>query len=164
MDDLDPASTPRQLAPAPVSERQAAAGSGLTLHWRSLSDGIILALLVGGPCLLAAEGLHNRAGRLWLLPVVIGAVGFLVAGGIAGRHRRRPTGAVSQGVAVALPVAVLLVLVDLLYRVITRRPVTGHFLAGLLAAVVGAMVVGAVGALLGRWSYLARIRRRRPQN
>lgn|GEM_PF-3704661 len=60
------------------------------MHWRSLSDGLIFALVVGGICLLAAEGLHHRAGNLWLIPVVVGAVGFPAAEGIARLHRRRP--------------------------------------------------------------------------
>ncbi len=161
LDSGDDLRAPSDLMPAPAPDQPVVASSRLTLHWRSLSDGLILALVVGGPCLLAAEGLHDRAGRIWLLPVAIAGVGFLLAGGVAGRHRRRPVGALVQGVAVAVPVAVLLFLIDLLYRVIGRRPITGHVLGTLLATVVGAVVASAIGALFGRWFYLSRLRQRR---
>jgi lysylphosphatidylglycerol synthetase-like protein (DUF2156 family) len=146
---------PADLAPAPVAR------SPFNLHWRSLSDGLIFALVIGGPCLLATEGLHDRVGKVWVVPLVIAALGFLVAGAIAGRHRRRPGGAALQGIAVALPVAVLLVLTDLLYRLISGRPIDGHVAALLVGAIVGAVLLAIVGALCGRGLYLRRVHQRR---
>lgn len=153
--------TPPLPPPTPEVVEAAPGSTRLSIHWHSLSDGLIFALVVGGPCLLAIEGLRHREGKLWLIPLVLAAVGFLIAGGIAGRHRRRPIGAILQGVAVALPVVVLLVLTDLLYRIIGHQPINPHVLATLLASIVGAVVVAAIGALGGRWLYLSGKRRRR---
>ena len=130
------------------------------LHWRSLSDGLLVALLVCGPSLLATEGLRHRVGRTWLIPAVIGVVGMAVAGAVAGRHRRRPTGALLQGLAVGLPVSVLLVLADVLYRLISNNPISGRTAAAWVGALVGAVVVACLGALVGRAVYLRRWRQR----
>ncbi len=130
------------------------------LHWRSLSDGLLVALLVCGPALLATEGLRHRVGRTWLIPAVIGIIGMGVAGAVAGRHRRRPTGALLQGLAVGLPVSILLVLADVLYRLISNNPLSGRTAAAWVGAVAGAVVVACLGALVGRAVYLRRWRQR----
>lgn len=130
------------------------------IHWHSLSDGLLLGFLVCGPCLLAVEGLRHRVGRLWLLPAVIGLVGMVIAGAVAGRHRRRPAGALLQGLAVALPVSVVLVLADVLYRAIGTTGISHKTLLTWVAAVVGSVVLAGIGSLIGRSMYLHRWRQR----
>ena len=130
------------------------------IHWRSLSDGLLVALLVCGPSLLAVEGLRHRVGRVWLVPAVIGIIGMLVAGGVAGRHRRRPAGALIQGVAVSAPVALLLVLADILYRLISNNPIVGSTAVTLAGSFGGAIVVACLGSLTGRALYLRKWRER----
>jgi hypothetical protein len=131
------------------------------LHWRSLSDGLLVAFIIAGPSMLAAVDLRGRAGRAWLIPIVTAGIGFLVGGGIAGRHRRLPSGAVAQGVAVGLPSSVTLVLADLLYRLIVRQSVDGAVIGYWFAGIVGAVVLSVVGGLIGRWLFLRSVRRRR---
>lgn len=131
-----------------------------TLHWRSLSDGLLVALLICGPSLLAVEGLRHRVGRVWLVPAVIGILGMLLAGAVAGRHRRRPSGALLQGLAVGLPVSVLLILADVLYRLISNNPISAKTVGAWAGAVVGATAVACAGGLIGRALYLRRWRAR----
>lgn len=136
-------------------------GGPQVLHWRSLSDGLLVAFIVAGPSMLAVVDLRGRAGRAWLLPAVIAGVGLLVGGGIAGRHRRLSSGAVAQGAATGLPVSVTLVLADLLYRLVVGQPIKASVGGYWLAGIVGAVVLSVVGGLIGRWLFLRSVRRRR---
>jgi hypothetical protein len=75
-------------------------------HWRALSDGFGVTLLIVGPTSLFAElwrgaPIIDQGYFLWLLPAAIMTIGFYMGGGIAGRFRRTQRGAMTQGLLVA---------------------------------------------------------------
>jgi multisubunit Na+/H+ antiporter MnhB subunit len=133
-------------------------GSGRTFHWRSLSDAVLFTLVIAGPTMLWEEVWRGRPmidqeGNLWMLPAVIVIAAYFFGGAIAGRHRRRPGGALIQAGALAISTSLMLIIAD-----IGRRLVLGQNLrlavAGLWLAAVGAtIVIAALGALFGRWVY-----------
>jgi multisubunit Na+/H+ antiporter MnhB subunit len=101
----------------------------------------------------------DQDGYLWMLPTVIVVAAYFFGGAIAGRHRRRPSGALIQAGALAVSTSLMLIIAD-----IGRRLILGQSLplavAGLwLAAFVATIVIAVLGALFGRWVY--RMRRTR---
>jgi multisubunit Na+/H+ antiporter MnhB subunit len=118
----------------------------------------LFTLVIAGPTLWWEEAWRGRpmidqTGDLWVLPTVIVALAFFLGGAIAGRHRRRPAGALVQGVALALPTSVLLVVVDIARRSALHRGQSVGVAELWLAAIGGTVGIAALGALFGRWLY-----------
>jgi hypothetical protein len=150
---------------APVDE-SLPPGGRQTLHYRSLSDAYLFTLVVSVPVLLWEEmwrgqPMIDQPGALWLLPTAITVAAFFIGGSIAGRHRRRRTGALVQAIALAVPVSLLLIIADVGRRLDLHRgftlPVAGLWLYALL----GTVVISSLGALNGRRRYLKKRARRK---
>lgn len=141
-------------------------GGHQALHYRSLSDAYLFTLVVSVPTLLWAEmwrgqPMIDQPGHLWLLPMVITVAAFFIGGAIAGRHRRRRTGALVQAIALAVPVSLLLIVADIGRRLDLHRgftlPVAGLWLYSL----VGTVAISGLGALYGRRRYVKKRARRK---
>ncbi len=135
------------------------------LHYRSLSNGLIVALVVSAPPLLIEANWHGTPlYRTTQGQVALGvaALGFLAGGAVAGRHRRRVEGALLQGLAVAV-LAETCLLVAAVFRLAVLHRGLPH------PSTVGWTVLGAVllaglacaGGLAGRAAYLRSRRKRR---
>jgi hypothetical protein len=120
------------------------------LHWRSLSDGVLVSFLIAGTTLFAGFVLHDQHERVWVVMLPIAAVGFLLGGAIAGRHRRTSRGAVSQGVACGLLTTTVIVMADAIRRAVLGHPVSYRTPDLWLGIEVGSVIVAVVGALIGR--------------
>jgi uncharacterized membrane protein YoaK (UPF0700 family) len=103
----------------------------------------------------------DQPGDLWLVPAVITVAAFFIGGAIAGRHRRRRTGALIQGVALAVPVSLLLIIADIGRRLDLHRPFTLPVAGLWLYALLGTVVISSLGALYGRRRYLKKRARRK---
>ena len=101
----------------------------------------------------------DQPGDLWIVPTVIVIATFLVGDAIAGRLHQRPIGAVLHALALAVPVAVVLILVDIARRLIIHDPRYVPVVDLWIDALVAAIVLAGAGALIGRW-----IHRRRPRS
>jgi hypothetical protein len=162
------------LAPPPGSEsgvievvdgdrshtRPAPPGEAARLHWRSLSEGILVGYLTAAPVLFACFILRDQREGIWIVLLPIAGAGFLIGGAIAGRHRRLARGAMRQGEICGLLTATVIVVANAI-----RAVVLGHGISPLTVllwlSVEGAAVfVAAVGARIGRRRYL-RSRRRK---
>ena len=139
-------------------------GRRRTIHWHSLRDAVLLTLLVAGPTMWWEEVWRGRPmidqpGSLWLVPAAIVTVTYFVSGVIAGRHRRRPGGALIQGVFLALSTSSIFVIVDVIRRVMVGKNQSVAVADLWLAAMGATVVVAGLGALSGRWLHI----RRRPR-
>jgi hypothetical protein len=124
-------------------------------HWRSLSDGLMVTLIVVGPSFLFEElwrgrPLIDQNGYLWLVPGAIMAIGFYIGGLIAGRHRRSASGAFNQGLLVSGLTLALIFLADMIRRVVLSQDLTIEIFGLWLAAAAGGLLVGGLGGLSGR--------------
>lgn len=133
-----------------------------TIHLHSLGDAILFTLAVAVPTMTWAEAWRGRPmidqkGDLWVIPTVIVIVAYFVGGAIAGRHRRRPSGAVAQGVALAVTTSVIMVVADLVRRVVVGKPQSAAVAGLWLVAIGGTVVIAATGAMAGRWLYTQRL-------
>jgi hypothetical protein len=140
--------------------------SAQRLHYRALSDAFLFTLVISGPVLLWEElwrgvPMIDQPGDLWLVPAVITVAAFFIGGAIAGRHRRRRTGALIQGVALAVPVSLLLIIADIGRRLDLHRPFTLPVAGLWLYALVGTVVISSLGSLYGRRRYLKKRARRK---
>jgi hypothetical protein len=141
-------------------------GGHQALHYRSLSDAYLFTLVISVPVLLWAEmwrgqPMIDQPGHLWLVPTVITVGVFFVGGAIAGRHRRRRTGALIQATALAVPVSLLLIIADIGRRLDLHRGFTLPVAGLWLYALVGTVVISSLGALYGRRKYLKKRARRK---
>jgi hypothetical protein len=156
-DGWDPASRKRDGPPP---------GGRQTLHYRSLSDAFLFTLAISVPALLWAEmwrgqPMIDQPGHLWLAPTAITVLAFFIGGFIAGRHRRRRTGALAQGIALAVPVSLLLIIADIGRRLDLHRGFTLPVAGLWLYALVGTIVISSLGSLYGRRKYQKKRARRR---
>jgi hypothetical protein len=131
------------------------------IHWHSLGDAILFTLLIAGPTMLWEEvwrgqPMIDQKGHLWMVPTVIVTATYFVGGAIAGRHRRRPFGALVQGVALAVPTSLVLVIADLARRLVLRKDIPVGVAGLWLAAIGGTIVIAVLGAWFGRWLYIKR--------
>jgi hypothetical protein len=140
--------------------RPPAPGVPARLHWRSLSDGILVCFLTAAPALFAAFVLRDQREPVWIILLLIAAGGFLVGGAVAGRHRRLARGAMSQGAMCGLLAATVIVIANAVRTVMLGHGLSPRTLALWLGVEVAAVVVAAVGARIGRRLYL-RSRRRK---
>jgi multisubunit Na+/H+ antiporter MnhB subunit len=101
----------------------------------------------------------DQQGDLWVVPTVIVIVTYFIGGSIAGRHRRKPRGAVVQGIALAVSTSLVLVIADIPRRLALGKGLPLNVIGLWLGAVAGTVVVATLGALFGRWLYRARRRR-----
>jgi uncharacterized membrane protein len=136
-------------------------GRRRTIHWRSLGDAVVLTLLVAGPTMLWEEmgqgrPMIDQPGSLWLVPAAIVTITYFVGGAIAGRHRRRPRGALIQGVALAVSTSSIFVIVDVVRRVMLGNNQSVAVAELWLAAVGATVAVAGLGAVSGRWLYIRR--------
>jgi hypothetical protein len=141
-------------------------GAGQALHYRSLSDAYLFTLVISVPTLLWAElwrgqPMIDQPGHLWVVPMVITVAAFFIGGVIAGRHRRRRTGALVQAVALAVPVSLLLIVADVGRRLDLHRGFTLSVAGLWLYALVGTLAISSLGALYGRRKYLKKRARRK---
>jgi hypothetical protein len=148
------------MDPAPTLSATAAPGSPQRLHWRSLSDGLLISYVVGGPTIFASLILHDQKESGWSAPLILAGLGFVIGGAVAGRHRRTPKGAFYQGAALGLLTATVILFADVIRRLVLSKGVHAHTVAVLVGIEVGSIVAATVGALIGRWWYL-RTRRRK---
>lgn len=128
------------------------------IHWRSLSDAILFTLVIAGPALLWEEIWHgqpmiDQKGYLWVVPTIIVVATYFLGGAIAGRHRHRSVGALIQGIALAIPASLVLVIADLARRLILSKGIPIVIVGLWLAAIAGTVVIAVLGALFGRWLY-----------
>jgi hypothetical protein len=142
-------------------------GDRQRFQFRPLSDALLFTFVIAGPTSLweslwRGRPMIDQPGNLWIVPTVIVVVTFLVGGGIAGRLRQRPEGAVVQALALAVPVAVVLILADLARRLIINIPLFVPVIELWIDALVSAIVLATVGALTGRWLHRRRQRRTSP--
>ena len=149
----------------PESKRIPPGGSPL-IHWRSLSDAILFTLIVVGPTMLWEEmwrgqPMIDQSGDLWVAPAVIAGLAYFVGGSIAGRHRRRPSGAVIQGVALAVPTSIVLIIADVGRRIVLSKGLSLQVVGLWFGAIVATIVIATLGALFGRWAYIRSRRRRK---
>lgn len=86
--------------------------------------------------------------------LLIAAVGLLVGGGIAGRHRRMPKGAATQGVVVGLLTASVIVIADIIRHAALGKGFSAHTVGLWLGVEVGALLIATLGGLMGRFRYL----------
>ncbi|HEX3794005.1 MAG TPA: hypothetical protein VHV57_05865 [Acidimicrobiales bacterium] len=124
-------------------------------HWRSLSDGFLVSLIVVGPTFLVEEmwggkPLIDRSGAVWVIPAAIMALGFFAGGRVAGRHRRNAKGAFNQGVLVAALTMPLIFIADLVRRAVLSQSITVEVLAIWVGALAAATLVGGLGGISGR--------------
>jgi hypothetical protein len=131
------------------------------IHWHSLSDAILFTLVIAGPTMLWEEvwrgqPMIDQQSNLWMVPAVIVTATYFAGGAIAGRHRRRPWGAMVQGMALAIPTSVILVIVDLARRLVLGKGLPLGVVGLWLAAIAGTVVIAVLGALFGRWLYRMR--------
>jgi ABC-type antimicrobial peptide transport system permease subunit len=84
----------------------------------------------------------------------------VVAGGVAGRHRRTRKGALAQGCAVGLLLATAVITATALRYLVLGASVSASTGQVWIAAAVTAVIAAAAGGLLGRRAYL-RSRRRK---
>ncbi len=134
------------------------------LRWRSLSDGILVSFLVAGPSLLAAFILRDQRQKAWVALLGLAALGYLLGGAVAGRHRRAARGAVAQGVVCGLLTTTVIVIADVIRTAVLRHGISTHTLELWAGVEVGAMVVAAVGALIGRRLFIrSRVRKLSPK-
>ncbi|MGH9098339.1 MAG: hypothetical protein ACRDWB_13060 [Acidimicrobiales bacterium] len=141
-------------------------GGHQALHYRSLSDAYLFTLIISVPVLLWAEmwrgqPMIDQPGHLWLVPTVITVGVFFIGGAIAGRHRRRRTGALVQAIALAVPVSLLLIIADIGRRLDLHRGFTLPVAGLWLYALVGTVIISSLGALYGRRRYLKKRARRK---
>ena len=141
-------------------------GGSQVIHWRSLSDAMLFTLIIAGPTMLWEEmwrgkPMIDQSGDLWVVPAVIVGLAYFLGGAIAGRHRRRRTGAIVQGFALAIPTSLVLIIADIGRRIVLRNGLSlkvGGLWLGTIAATI---VVASIGALFGRWAYIHWRRRRK---
>jgi multisubunit Na+/H+ antiporter MnhB subunit len=150
---------PVAQAPNGMSDESMPPGAKQTIHWRSLSDAILFTLIIAGPTMLWEEmwrgqPMIDQKGDLWVVPTVIVVATYFVGGAIAGRHRRRPVGALIQGVALAVPTSLILVIADLARRLVLSKDIAIAIVGLWLAAIAGTVVIAVLGALFGRWLYV----------
>jgi hypothetical protein len=143
-----------------------APGAGQLLHYRALSDAFLFTLVVSVPTLLWEElwrgqPMIDQPGHLWLAPAVITVAAFFIGGYIAGRHRRRRTGALLQAAALAVPVSLLLIIADIGRRLDLHRGFTLPVAGLWLYALVGTVAISSLGALYGRRRYLKKRARKK---
>jgi uncharacterized membrane protein len=136
-------------------------GRRRTIHWHSLSDAIVLTLVVAGPTMLWEEvgqgrPMIDQPGSLWLVPAAIVTVTYFLGGAIAGRHRRRPGGALIQSLALAVSTSSIFVVVDIVRRVMLGNNQSVAVAELWLTAMGATVVVAGIGALSGRWLYIRR--------
>jgi hypothetical protein len=129
-------------------------GKPLLLHWRSLSDGLLVAFVIVAPSLFAGLVLRDQRVKSWSALLLITAVGLLIGGAIAGRHRRAGKGAITQGVAVGLLTTGLTLVASIIRTLVLNKGVTGKTVGLWLGVEVGAIIVAAIGGLIGRRLYL----------
>jgi hypothetical protein len=120
------------------------------LHWRSLSDGLLVSLVICGPTLFASLILRDQHEQRWALPLLVAAVGFLVGGAIAGRHRRLRRGSMAQGVALGLMIATAILLANLVRTLVLAKGVTFSTASLWVAVEFGSVLLASIGALIGR--------------
>jgi multisubunit Na+/H+ antiporter MnhB subunit len=150
---------PVARVPNGMSDESMPPGAKQTIHWRSLSDAILITLVIAGPTMLWEEmwrgqPMIDQKGNLWIVPTVIVVATYFLGGAIAGRHRRRPVGALIQGVALAIPTSLVLVIADLARRLVLSKNVPIVIVGLWLAAIAGTVVIAVLGALVGRWLYV----------
>jgi O-antigen/teichoic acid export membrane protein len=143
----------------PSLESATPPGGHRTIHYRSLSDALLVTLIFSVPVLLWEEMWHgqpmiDQPGHLWLVPTVITVAAFFIGGMTAGRHRRQRTGAIVQAIALAIPVSLLLIVADVGRRLDLHRGFTLPVAALWLYALVGTAVISSLGALYGRRRYV----------
>jgi hypothetical protein len=113
-----------------------------------------LTLVVAIPTMIWAEAWQGRpiidqTGDLWVIPTVIVSVAYFVGGAIAGRHRRRPSGAVAQGVALAVTTSLIMVIADLVRRIMVGTHQSAAVADLWLLAIGGTVEIAAMGAIFG---------------
>ena len=124
-------------------------------HWRSLSDGFLVTLIIIGPTFLFEElwrgqPLIDRGGFLWVIPAAIMGIGFFLGGMISGRHRRMTIDAFKQGLLVAALALPLLFIADLIRRFILGKGLPLNVLGIWAAAVAVVLLVSGLGGINGR--------------
>jgi multisubunit Na+/H+ antiporter MnhB subunit len=98
----------------------------------------------------------DQKGNLWMVPAVIVTATYFAGGAIAGRHRRRPWGALVQGVVLAVSTSVILVIVDFVRRLVLGKGLPMGVVGLWVAAIAGTVVIAVLGALFGRRLYRMR--------
>src|ERR1700728_3630776 len=157
------ASDAGDLEPVELGHSQAGPASPSTparLHWRSLSDGILVCYLTAAPALFAAFILRDQRERVWTLLLLIALAGFLVGGAVAGRHRRLSRAAMVQGEVCGLLTATVIVVANAIRTAVLGHGTSPRTLVLWLSVEVASVFVAAVGGRIGRRLYL-RSRRRK---
>lgn len=155
-----------EIAPGTSEKDRLPPGGSQLVHWRSLSDAILFTLIVVGPTMLWEEmwrgqPMIDQSGDLWVAPAVIAGLAYFIGGSIAGRHRRRPSGAVVQGIALAVPTSIVLIIADVGRRIVLSKGLSLSVVGLWLGAIVATIVIATLGALFGRWAYIRSRRRRK---
>lgn len=149
------------IEPEPLPLSAKTPSNGVRIRWRSLSDGFIVSFLITGPTLLASLVLRDQREPAWKGLIVVAAVGLLIGGGVAGRYRRRRSGALLQGAALGFLTSTIVLVANLVRVLMLGKGLSTHSVALWLGIELESVALGAVGALLGRWWYL-RSRRSKP--
>jgi len=126
-----------------------------TSRWADVALPALLILLVSAPIMAVEEDWHgspmiDQPSHLWVIPAGIVAAAFFVGGAVAG-HRRPSAPAFYASAAAVLAVTVLLV-ADVSRRIwLAHEGAAPGAVARLWGfGVVAALMMGAVGSLLGR--------------
>jgi hypothetical protein len=138
----------------PASPETSAPGKPARLRWRSLSDGFIVSFVIMGPTLLAGLVLRDQRQSAWKILLVLAGLGIFLGGAIAGRYRRRSTGALAQGVTLGVMTATAVLVANLVRVLVAGTSISGTTLVLWVGIEVGSVVIAAVGALVGRSLYL----------
>jgi hypothetical protein len=115
---------------------------------------MFVCFLIAGPALLASFILRDQRERSWVPLLVVGALGFLIGGAIAGRHRRTKRGAIEQGVGVAILTASVIVLADIIRCLVLGKGFSLSTLGLWIGVEVGSIILASIGGLIGRNRYL----------
>lgn len=133
-------------------------GRSPLFHGRSLSNGLVIALAVSGPAVLVEASwrgtpfYRTAQGQATLLAV---AVAFAAGGFVAGRHRRRVSGALNQAWGMSALAVACLVVAAVFRLAVLRIGMPHPRTVGLDAAgAVGVTVAACLGSLAGRAQYL----------
>ena len=154
-----------------VPSRQSAAplGGHQSIHDRSPSNAMLFTLVISGPVMMwesmwRGQPMIDQPGHLWVVPAVIVIATFFVGGAIADRHRRRAIGAIAQGIALAIPVSLVLIIADIGRRLFLNKSLPLPVAELWLYSLVGTVVVASFGALFGRRMYLREKKRMRKRD
>jgi uncharacterized membrane protein len=120
----------------------------------AIAVSVLLILVISVPTMVVEEDWHGhpmieQPNHLWVIAACLVAVAFLIGGAVAGH--RRPLSS-TRNATLAASLAVLVLVVSALFRrlIVVHEGVPGRVVQFWCMGVVTALVLSALGSLLGR--------------